>query len=226
MIINISRVKTRGLCRRKSLNNYHRGLTSPGRSMNLVDGGAFHKGVAAGLATKDWGHALRVAQEGFEEEMKGVALLPELEFQLEDHKVLIEKMIQCYQEAFADQGIQVVQPECEFDVPLEGTEHSCIWLHHLEIDPSGVYLEEKWGPPSAQAILDQRVRSPHETYQDFLQKYQYIPKLAEECKCYTPHRFVGKTDAVVVWMNNIWLLEHKTTAISGEKFWRKQSRLC
>jgi hypothetical protein len=39
------------------------------------------------------------------------------------------------------------------------------------------------------------------------------------CKCYTPHRFVGKTDAVVVWMNNIWLLEHKTTAISGEQFW-------
>ncbi len=150
---------------------------------------------------------MRVAQEGFEEEMKGVALLPELEFQLEDHKVLIEKMIQCYQEAFADQGIQVVQPECEFDVPLEGTEHNCIWLHHGEyiVTDHNTTLVEQFGPPSPEAILERRVAPAHDR--------------DPSCFCWQPHRFVGKTDAVVVWMNNIWLLEHKTTAISGEQFW-------
>jgi len=40
-----------------------------------------------------------------------------------------------------------------------------------------------------------------------------------KCRCYQPHRLVGKTDAVVSWNNNIWLDEYKTTSISGQQFW-------
>lgn len=210
MIINISRVKTRSLCRRKAFNVYHRHLTSPSRSMNLVDGGAFHKGVAAGLATKDWNHALVEAGKQFDEDRKSVVVLPELEFQMNDHKEMIEVMIGCYRDAFKDQGIQVIQPECEFDVELPDSHHNCINLHWLD-SKDGV---EYWGPPPAEAIREKRVSSPHGV------RHQAELERAElECPCYQPHRFVGKTDAVVVWNGMIWLLEHKTTAIMGEQFW-------
>lgn len=215
MIINISRTKTRSLCRRKAFNTYHRHLTSPNRSMNLVDGSAFHKGVAAGLATKDWNHALAEASAQFEEDRKAVVVLPELEYQMDDHKQMIEVMVACYRDAFKDQGIQVIQPECEFDVALPGTKHHCIWIHHLTPGPDKnfPYMKavEHWGPPSPEDILANRVMSPH--------MLEDGDDGDEDCKCWQPHRFVGKTDAVVVWNQMIWLLEHKTTSISGEQFW-------
>lgn len=226
MIINISRAKQRLLCRKKSFNTYHRGLTEPNKSMNLVDGSAFHKGVAHGLATKDWEGAFVEAKASFIKEQEGVIQLPGTEWQMYDHWTLCEKMIQCYADAFKDQGIQVIQPECEFEVELPGTRHNCIWIHHLELSPD-VHLNtppttsnsmEKWGPPDPKAILEGRVKSPHY----WSAHYSQGPVIAEDptlCKCWQPHRFVGKTDAIVVWMGNIWLLEHKTTSISGEQFW-------
>jgi len=227
MIINISRTKTRALCRRKSFTNYHRRLTSPGRSMNLVDGSAFHAGVARGLATKNWDHnplastevpcecAHCAAEEQFAKDRAEITILPELEYQLDDHRAMIDVMIDVYGDAFRDQGIQVIQPECEFDVALPNTHHNCIWLHHIELQkPSAAgdagqtaVYEEKWGAPDPQAVLEGRIASPHQM------------EMGMDCACWQPHRFVGKTDAVVVWNQMIWLLEHKTTAISGEQFW-------
>lgn len=214
MIINISRYKTRKLCKRKSFNTYHRKLTSPSRSMNLVDGSAFHDGVAHGLATRDWKGALVSAREKFDQEKQAVVSLPGQEWLMEDHWDMAQKMIECYADAYKDQGIQVIQPECEFDVELPNSHHNCIWLHHEENIP-GVGWMQNYGPPDPKAILEQRVRSPHGNH--FGSDYKY----RESCMCWQPHRFVGKTDAVVTWMNNIWLLEHKTTAISGEMFWNQ-----
>lgn len=226
MIINISRAKTRLLCRKKSFNTYHRRLQEPRRSMNLTDGSAFHAGVARGLATKQWFHdptasmcecAHCVSKDQFAKDIAGQPILPELAYQLDDHRDMIAKMIECYGDAFETQSIQVIQPECEFDVELPGTHHSCIMLHHLEIPPGTIQdpfdklhnAIDKWGPPDPQAILEGRIRSPH----------SHIIKNTPACECWVPHRFVGKTDAVVVWNGLIWLLEHKTTSISGEMFW-------
>lgn len=215
MVINISRLKTYSLCRRKAFNSYHRDLTDPKRSMNLVDGSAFHAGVASGLATKDWSKALEAARANFEDEKKDIPLIPGTEWQQEDHWDMIVKMVECYRDAFEGQGIQVIQPECEFDVELPDSKHHCIWLHHLTPGPDKsspwFHAVEHWGPPSPEDILAGRVMSPHQLEDG--------DDLDTKCLCYGPHRFVGKTDAVVVWNGMIWLLEHKTTAILGEQFW-------
>lgn len=40
-------------------------------------------------------------------------------------------------------------------------------------------------------------------------------------RCYIPHHLKGKTDAVIAWRSMIWLLEQKTSSVSGDIFWAK-----
>lgn len=207
MIINISRAKSRLLCRKRSFNLYHRGLTGERKSMNLVDGATFHKGVAVGLASGDWQRGMVEAKAEFDATKDTVVAIPGTEFEMEGHWALCEKMIECYAQEFKDQGIRVIQPECEFEVVLPQSHHHCIWLHHQEILEEPPFAREVWGAPDPKAILEKRIRPAVHN------------EKTHPCACYQPHRFVGKTDAVVSWMNNIWLLEHKTTSISGEQFW-------
>lgn len=205
MIINVSRVKSWRLCKRKAFNQYHRRLEAP-RSMNLVDGGAFHAGVAAGRASHDWKHAREVANEMFAEDVKKSTLLPEQEYLIEEHRSLVEGMIGCFEQQYEHEQYQIIQPECEFDVELPNSHHNCIWLHHVVWNPEIQQHYEIWGPPKPEDVISGNMYSPHKTP-------------AEDCSCYQPHRFVGKTDAVVSWNHNIWLDEYKTTSISGSQFW-------
>lgn len=200
MILNVSRAKAFKLCRRKAFNQYHRKLEGP-RSMNLVDGGAFHHGVAVGRATKDWGKAKEAAQEMFDREAATATIPPEQTYLLEEHFNLVTKMIGCFETQYEHEEYQIIQPEVEFDVPLPSSGHNCIFLHWKDSGGSALYVS-----PSAEDILNHRVFPAHET-------------LDMACSCYQPHRLVGKTDAVVKWNNNIWLDEYKTTSISGQQFW-------
>jgi hypothetical protein len=43
----------------------------------------------------------------------------------------------------------------------------------------------------------------------------------QDPRCWIPHYFTGRTDAVVSWRNMIWLLEHKTAAQTGQLFFDK-----
>ena len=43
----------------------------------------------------------------------------------------------------------------------------------------------------------------------------------KDSPCWQPHYFRGKTDAVISWKGKIWLLEHKTTAMTGNIFYDK-----
>lgn len=168
--------------------------------MNLTDGSAVHHGIAVGLATKDWQSAYEAAGEKFEEEAAGSTLLEEERPMLNDHKKLVLALVELFEKGFRGEDYQIIQPECSFDVELPDTQHNCPWVHWFEMsDPAG--SEPRLGPPPPEMILAGRV-------------------VKCTCrKCYVSHRLVGKTDAIVAWRNNIWLLEHKTTAIMGQQFW-------
>jgi len=207
MILNVSRAKMFHLCERKAFNWSHR-RAEFGRSMNLVDGGAFHHGVAVGRASKDWARAAREAEELFQEDVKKSTIPEEQLYLIEEHKELVLAMLKCFAEQYEHENYQILQPECQFDVALPGSEHNCIFLHHDEMtrehpDTSGF---EKWQPPTPEAILEHRVKSPH-------------LKPDPTCPCWQPHRIVGKTDALVLWNQNLWLDEYKTTSIDGQQFW-------
>lgn len=200
MIINSSRAAEFLLCRRKAFNRVHRNLTGP-RSFSLIDGAAMHRGIAYGLAKKDWLRAVEVAREGFEEDKKRIQALPEEEaYIFNNHWTLVEKLISVYAENFSESEFQVIQPECEFDVVLPATHHNCVWLHWYHKSEK----EWHWGTPSAEAILAKQV----------------VPcDLGSDCQCWQPHRLVGRTDALVLWNRALWLFEHKSSSIEGEQFW-------
>lgn len=208
MIINISRMKSFLLCKEKAFNIYHRRLsTSP--TMNMSGGSGFHRGVAVGLAERDWRKAEGEMLTTFKEEMRVEGPLPEEQPLWDQQAELLRAMLALYRINYEQEKYQVVQPECEFTVELPHSGHNCIWLHHLENTSTTVGLtryEERWGPPSWQAILEGRVASPHGRWD-------------HSCSCYQPHRLTGKTDAIVVWNGFLWLLEHKTTSILGQPFW-------
>lgn len=48
-----------------------------------------------------------------------------------------------------------------------------------------------------------------------------VPADCTHPQCIQPHYFRGKTDAVISWKGKIWLLEHKTTAMTGNIFYDK-----
>lgn len=220
LILNVSRWKSWKLCKRKAFNTYHRKLEGL-RSMNLVDGGAFHKGVAVGRATKDWVRANEEALRVFDEDVAKSTIPPEQEYLIAEHQTLIQKMLQCFEEQYAHESYQILQPECEFDVALPASEHNCIFLHWVD----GETGHAVWGPPPAEKILAAEVYSPHDARfaapqwdASEMHSAAWLQR-SRDCRCYVPHRFTGRTDAIVAWNQNVWLDEYKTTAIAGDQFW-------
>ena len=206
MIINFSRAATFLLCKEKAFNIYHRRIGG-GKSFDMAMGSGLHAGVAHGLATKDWVSGRAKAQEVFKEESQPLvdAMLDEEKYSLPTYQAIVNRMVECYEENFSKDDIEVIQPECEFDFPLAGSQHNCIFKHWIEA--SGM---EHFSAPTAEDILLGKVKSPH-------------AKPDESCACWQPHRVVGRTDAVVMWTTtsgrNLWLLEHKTSSREGEAFW-------
>lgn len=208
MILNVSRMKKFYTCKRAAFNTYHRHL-SGSRSMNLVDGSAVHQGIATGMATRDWAKAKERARESFEENVKESNLLPEENYLKDQHWKVVARILEVYQEGFGKENYQVIQPECEFTVAIEGTEHNDITMHWLDNEGN-----EHWDCPTAEDII-RGVRDPHM----IRGMVHDVHNSTQSCKCWQPHRLTGKTDAILYWNGNIWLSEHKTTALSGQQFW-------
>lgn len=206
MIITSSRALSTK-CWRKTLNLYHRNIEGS-KAMSLVDGGAVHNALAHGLATRNWGEALDIAHDRFVEEVGQTDILPTDLQQIDDHWQMCRAVVELFAEKFKEEPYEVVQPECTFDVPIPDSHHYCIWLHHQEL-VDGEWID-KWEPPSPEKILQRRIRSPHST-----------PSEMNECACLTPHRIMGQTDAILLWMKNIWLHEVKTTSMLGDTFWQQ-----
>lgn len=222
MILSASSASLAKTCWRKAFNVYHRGITFT--DYNLVDGGAMHAGIAYGLATKDWEGAKAVAVDEFEKRVTEMGASLEYEVLAHHHKELVVEMVKAYEEGFRGQDVQVIQPECKFVVQLKDSWHNDITTHwqyegqdcwsNDVMHRSEDMIQHKrlaLGGPTAEMILSGGVRSPH-------------PTPDSGCECWQPHRVVGTTDAIVRWRGNLWLLEHKSTSIQGEVFW-KQFRL-
>lgn len=205
MIINSSRATSAFTCWRKTFNRYHRQVGGA-RALALVDGGALHKGVAAGLATKDWNRAREAALEQFNIDVEAAELIPEEEPLRDAHLNLVLEMLKVFSQYFLDEDYQIIQPEAEFKVELPNSYHNCIWMHHLEEGKDGSLKEIRDAPPNPAAILEHRILSPH-------------PVPDETCACWTPHQLAGRADALMWWKNNLWLHELKTTAMKGGTFW-------
>lgn len=220
MIINTSRAKS-SACWRRAFNRYHRHLEGS-RSMNLVDGQALHSAVAYGLATRDWNGSFERARAQFDTDKQAVTVLPEQSYLFDQHWGVVEKMVEIYRDNYASEEYQIIQPECEFDVQLPNTMHNCIWMHWLDRENE----VDVWGPPPAEKILAGQVGSPH-YIDDEKFKRPFVREALEKsygrepqsCPCWQPHRLVGKTDALIKWGGNLWLLEHKTSSIQGEQYW-------
>lgn len=78
--------------------------------------------------------------------------------------------------------------------------------------------------PEESYLLEQHERIVLKILDVFRENYEteQYTVLQPECEfeiAIGRHRLKGKTDAIVLWNGNIWLLEHKTTAISGQQFW-------
>lgn len=199
MIINHTRFSE--TCWRKILNKYHRRFAS-GHSMSRTDGVAYHAGTAVALATKDWSAGLAAARLAFDKEITAANLMPAELYQAEDNWEVTELMYRLYEKHYAEEDIQIIQPECKFDVPLTDHKHNCIWLHWMERSTG----KEFWSVPDPESILAGEVMSPH-------------GKPDPECKCWGPHRVVGTIDTIFLWKGAMWINDHKTTSSNPDQFW-------
>jgi len=192
MILNISRVKEFNQCRQKM--KYHQvdGLEENSIAIPLMTGGAFHEGAAEFLAHRDVRLATQTAETKYRERLVGQMILPEERAQIEQQIELSKRMVDVFASHFDDHEMVVISPEVEFCVPMKGTEHHCYWFHKL-LHP------DKPNQPG----------------------YTTFTGGCEDPLCIQPHYFRGKTDAVISWKGKIWLLEHKTTAMTGNIFYDK-----
>lgn len=196
MNVSYSRASVASMCWRKAFNMNHRGLKAPGTNMDLNTGGAFHHGVAHGLATKNWAQATVEAMDRFDEGVEYDDLLPGEEYIPEDHKEIVRRGLQLYAENLGGEDYVVLSPELRFDLPLPSSEHNCIMRHHYSDH------DELWGPPLAAKTAT-----------------RFHPSQSTACKCWTPHHVLGSIDAIIQWHGRVWIMEHKTTSKDDTAFW-------
>jgi hypothetical protein len=219
MTFNISRKKT-AICWQRAFKRYHQNLVAP-RSMALVDGGCFHLGIAEELAkqsslqvglsaiSQKTTNSEETMLQSFEQEVSKSSILPEQSYIIDDNRELLKELLRVAKEGWATEQYQVIQPECKFEVELPNSSHYCIFKHWM--DTQGV---EHWEPPPYELIQSGSVRSPHSR-----ENSQKSTDWWKPCKCSTSHTLKGTTDVIVAWKNTIWLVDWKTTAISGAQFW-------
>lgn len=216
MVINHTRFADMD-CWRKVFNKYHRRFAS-GFNMSRTDGVAYHAGVAHGLATGDWESANHMARISFDKEIEAANLLPAEQYAVEDNWEVTELMLKLYKDNYEQEDIRIIQPECEFNVPLTSEWHYCIWNHWMDKETG----EEHWTPPSPEMILARRVMSPHDIKGGWESSEARKAKL-RYCPCYGPHRLVGKIDGIYSWKGALWINDHKTTSLYPSAFWAQWS---
>ncbi len=234
MIISSSRALTTK-CWQKVFNIYHKNLSGQ-KAQALTDGGSVHAAIAVGLATKDWNLALKHGEEYYKGDMEVADTLEGEEYVYEEHLELVKALITKFAEGVQNETYEVIQPEASIDVAIPGSEHNCIWVHHMEwvraegaalrdvpryfqqfqIQHEGGRWVEKWGVPDPTAIEEGRIADPH---MSGMIGGGLFHEDDAQCPCWQPHRIVGQTDAIVSWNGLLWLLEHKTTSYTGEMFW-------
>jgi len=187
LFLNLSRAQTFLDCRRKVYNWSELRLLPLREADALIDGGAYHKGAAAFIATGDLNHALSVAEQEQRVRNEGQIVLPEEQALVEKSVAFVQRAITAFAEYYQSAGFRVLMPEVKFCIPMPNTAHHC-WFAH-------------------------RLLHPETPYQECFQTY------GANTKCQNlPHYFIGRADGVVSWKDLIWLLEQKTSSITGQIF--------
>jgi hypothetical protein len=168
------------------------GLEENSITIPLMTGGAFHEGAAEFLAHRDVKKAVQTSEAKYRERLVGQMILPEERQTIEQQIELSKRMVDVFASNFSDHEMTVISPEVEFCVAMPGTEHHCKFFHQI-LHP------DKPNQPG----------------------YTTFTGGCEDPLCMQPHYFRGKTDAVISWKGKIWLLEHKTTAMTGNIFYDK-----
>src|SRR5712664_3100896 len=195
MIINVSRSQFFQQCRRKQW-FYDQGLVQLGVAEPLIGGSAYHKGAAILTSSRDRDGALAAAETYYRDELAKIkVILPEERVLHERNIELVKRMIDAQARQYVKDTWTVLKPEVEFLVPLPKTQHHC-WFAHRLLYPSTAYI----GGCQYDFTLSGA-------------EYHPVPQ-----QCWQPHYLRGKTDAVLAWNNNVWIMERKTSGMKQNIF--------
>lgn len=190
MIVNWSRLSNFGKCPERAWNWDHERLEQWAPELPLLQGSGFHEGVARFFARKDALDAEQAVEEKMRAELADKMILPEdkpaIEHAIKWSKLAVSKFADNYQ----SEPVTVLWPEVQFCVPIPGTEHCC-WEFHKRFCGN----------------------VPWQVHQQAFELNKNSGTFIEgEYPCFQPHYFRGKTDAVVQYLGDVWLFEHKTNS--------------
>jgi hypothetical protein len=191
MIINFSRASQFEECEWKAWIRDGLGLVPHKTADPLLTGGAYHHGAAVLLSTGDVIRAHETAEAYVRDAIKGVNYLPEELIPIEQGIEFAKRALTEYAKVYPQSDYKLLMPEVEFLVPLAGTEHHCFYVHKL-LHPQD---------PSTPFYIDEVG--------------------CDNPKCIQPHYIRGTTDGLIEMNNMIWLLEQKTTSITGDIFYKR-----
>jgi hypothetical protein len=237
MIINWSRISQFQECRRKAYNWDALRLSSWREADALLTGGGFHVGAAVLFATKDVQKAVAAAEKDMRDRYATQVILAEEKPIIEHGIEWTKRAVAKFAEHYEGQDVQVLWPEVAFCLPMPNSWHHCHFAHKLLYPPPAPPREE---PPAItqiakrpaceswkqcqteQGLVLNHVSSMGVEHSDMYPSEGRCPTCSTPVpKCFMPHYFKGKTDAVVEWMTKVWLFEHKTNAQAPEIFYKR-----
>lgn len=195
MIVNWSRLSNFGKCPEKAWNWDELRLEGWTPELPLLQGGGFHEGVAEYFAHRDAKAAEQFCESKIRKELEGKMILPEERPEIERAIAWSKLAVNRFAERYEGEPVQVLWPEVQFMVPMPNTWHHC-WEFHKRFCSDVPYRQ-----------------CEAESYPNCTVDYHKV--------CWQPHYFRGKTDAVVQYLGDVWLLEHKTNSQQIEMFVKK-----
>jgi hypothetical protein len=194
MIANWSRISQFQECHRKAWNWSELRLASWIEAKALVTGGGFHVGAAVLFSSKDVEKAVRETETDMRKRFFFEADKTTPKLVLPEELPALEHAIEWTKRAVL-----------KFAEHYEGQDVQVLWpevsfcvpmpnsLHHCFFFHKLLYPRE--AVPNGDTCQDPR--------------------------CWQPHYFKGRTDAVVQWMTKVWLFEHKTNSQAPEIFYKR-----
>lgn len=220
MIINWSRISQFQECRRKAYNWDALRLSSWREADALLTGGGFHVGAAVLFATKDVHKAVEAAEQDMRARYDKQMILPEEKPAIEHGIEWTKRAVAKFAEHYEGQDVQVLWPEVAFCLPMPNSWHHCHFFHKHIYGPPAPPRDD---PAQVPACNEWLIASNGEVlHKGHIVQGHFCTRCGEQLpKCFQPHYFKGKTDAVVQWLTKVWLFEHKTNSQAPEIFYKR-----
>lgn len=209
MILNWSRLSLFAKCQEKAWNTNHTNLSSWEPELPLMQGAAFHDGVAQYFAKHSIDEGVQEVSHSVDKYLEGKLVLPEEKPDIEHARAWSQLALRKFCDSYEDQPVQVLWPEVQFCVAVPASHHHCFEFHK-RYSHNTTYER---CPVEDLAFRLKRAR--------IQQEYDALEEEAKQHPCWQPHWFRGKTDAVVQYLGGLWLFEHKTNSIRIEQFIKK-----